>query len=182
MLPRESFPHNSLSNSSPGDLSAQPSPRDSEVPRIASQGFGKLPMTLVVFLLLLNGPLTSLLPRKGGYPQIASIRWIDDRPDLSDLGWSSHYDPHTTIGRTYPTSNGLLAMIPTLYDVALRIGRFPPLNPYLHISSCSHTLLLQSYINASNKSSLTTKISYIYHFPRGNTHIYNTISKNFIYI
>ena len=57
-------------------------------------------------------------------------------------------------------------MIPTLYDVALRIGRFHPIYPYLHISSCSHMLLLQSYINVSNKRSLTTKISYIYHFPR----------------
>ena len=59
-------------------------------------------------------------------------------------------------------------MIPTLYDVALGIGRFPPIYPYLHIhvSSCLHTLLFQSYINVSNKSSLTTKISYIYHFPR----------------
>ena len=44
-FPRESFPRNSLGNSPPGDLSAQPS----EVPRIASLGFGKPPTTLVVF-------------------------------------------------------------------------------------------------------------------------------------
>ena len=35
-----------------------------------------------------------------------------------------------TIGRTYPTSDGLLHMPPTLYDVAPRIGRFPPIYPY----------------------------------------------------
>ena len=60
-----------------------------------------------------------------------------------------------------------MSMTPTLYDVALRIDRFPPIYPYLHISSCSHTLLLQSSINVSTKSSPTTKISYIYHFPLG---------------
>ena len=71
------------------------------------------------------------------------IRRIDDMPGLSDVGRSSNYDYHN-----------------------IRCGQFPPMYPYLHISSCSHTLLLQSYTNVPNKSSLTTKISYIYHFPR----------------
>ena len=30
-------------------------------------------------------------------------------------------------------SDGFLTMPPTLYDVALRIGRFPPIYPYLHL-------------------------------------------------
>ena len=55
-------------NSSPGELSTAPSPRDSEVPRIASPDFGKPPTTLVVFPAPINGPLTSPIPRKGGYP------------------------------------------------------------------------------------------------------------------
>ena len=38
----------------------------------------------------LNGPISSLLPRKVGYPLMASLRRFCDRPDLSDLGWSSH--------------------------------------------------------------------------------------------
>ena len=103
-------------------------------------------------LLLFNAPLTSLVPRKGGYPQIASIRRIDGRPDLSDVGWTSHYAFHTI--RCGPSDRPV-----------------SPIYPYLHISSISHTLLLQSYINVSTKSSLTTKISHIYHFPRANTNI-----------
>ena len=93
--------HTTPVDSSPGDLSTAPSPRDSEVPRIASPGFGKPPTTLVVFPAPINGPLTSPVPRKGGYPQIASIRRIDDRPDLSDVGWTSPYASRTTRSRPF---------------------------------------------------------------------------------
>ena len=88
-------------NSSPGDLSTALSPRDSEVPGIASPGFGKPPTTLVVFPAPINGLLTYLVPRKGGYPQIASINRIDDRPDLSDVGWTSPYASHTIRSRPF---------------------------------------------------------------------------------
>ena len=86
-----------LGNSSPGDLSTPPSPRDSEVPRTAFPGFGKPPTTFVCHLPCSYStvPLTFLVPRKGGYPQIAFIRRIDDRQDLSDVGWTSPYASHT---------------------------------------------------------------------------------------
>ena len=75
--PGRFFPGNSF----PGDLSTAPSPRDSEVPQITSPAFGKPPTALVVFPAPINRLLTSLVPRKGGYPQIASIC-----TDLSNVG------------------------------------------------------------------------------------------------
>ena len=90
-----SFPRNSLGRLFPGRPVRTTLPRDSEVPELPPQASGNPLQHSWSSLLLLNGPLSSLLPRKGGYPRIASTHRIDNRPDLFDLGWSSHYDSHT---------------------------------------------------------------------------------------
>ena len=80
-----------LGNSSPGTLPREtcpinPPPGTRKSPESPPEASGN-PLRHSS-LLLFNGPLTSLVPRKGGYPQ-HSVR-IDDRPDLSDVGWTSH--------------------------------------------------------------------------------------------
>ena len=44
-----------------------------------------------------NGSISYPLPRKGGYPLQASLRRSGDRPDLSDLRWSSHWEAHAKL-------------------------------------------------------------------------------------
>ena len=63
-------------------------------------------------------------------------------------------------------------------------GHFRSIQNYFffNISNCSHTLLLQSYINVSTKSSRTTKISHIYHFPGKHPHSQYYIRALYLYI
>ena len=141
-LPRSLFPRRPVSSTLPQGLGSPPNclPRLRETP-YDTRGLPCFYSTVRCHL---------YYPEKGVYPQITSIHRIDDRPDLSDLGWSSHYDSHTI--RCGPSNK----------PISSNISIFT----YTCVSNYSHTLLLQSYITVSNKSSLTTKISYIYHFPR----------------
>ena len=66
-------------------------PRDMEVPRTASPDFQETPYHMPGL------PCPTPLPREGGYPLNASLHWSDDRPEPSNLGWSSLWDPNAEL-------------------------------------------------------------------------------------
>ena len=103
LFPGRLYPGRVFRATTPVDSSVhlRHAPRDSEVPRTASTGPLETPyetpglpcITSTVLYIYISSPL----PRKGGYHLKASLRRSDDRPDLSDLGWSSHWEAHAKL-------------------------------------------------------------------------------------
>ena len=79
-------------DSSPGDMYTQYPPWTRKSPELPPHAWSSL--------FPFNGSLSYPLPRKGGYPLKASLRQTKDRPDLSDLGWSSHWETHAKLSGT----------------------------------------------------------------------------------
>ena len=147
------------------DSSAHPrhAPRVSEVPPTASTGLRETPYdTPCLPLSHFNGSISYPLPRKGGYPLQASLRRSGDRPDLSDLGWSSHWEAHAKLSgpldRPVSSNTSIIEHIYVFTHVNSTILRKCITQEHPHNEALAHLLLP----SGNTQISQHYQISFIY--------------------
>ena len=148
-FPGKTFPSTSPGRLFPGRLVRATPPRDSELsrkspnclPRLSGNSLRHAWSSLDHF----DGSLPTPLSRKGGYPLKASLRRSADRPNLSDLGWSSHWEAHAKLSgpsvRPVPSNISIIEHIYVFTHVNSTILRKCISQELSHNEALAHLLL-----------------------------------------